>query len=251
MSDSKTKVLLIVEGEKTDVKLMNHLFNIYGIGETHSIVSYKTNIYTLYKQMFIDKSPDELDIQNILLENTTDEDEREILKDNYSDVIIVFDLDPQDSRFTKESITEMQGYFNESTDMGKLYINYPMVEAFYHMEHIPDENYYTRTVDMRVLIEKTYKQLVNRENRNHDYNKYAVDLYECNTIIKQNVNKAYYIIRRENEEVKDVDYNSVAGKEMDILQSQLESICNGYVYVLCCCVFYICDFNSKLVYGKS
>ena len=35
----------------------------------------------------------------------------------------------------------MSCYFTESSEMGKLYLNYPMVEAFYHMKSIPDENY--------------------------------------------------------------------------------------------------------------
>lgn len=34
--------------------------------------------------------------------------------------------------FTPEKIKRMSDYFVESSDMGKLYLNYPMVEAFYH-----------------------------------------------------------------------------------------------------------------------
>ena len=47
------KILILVEGEKTDVKLMNHLLQVYGISADHVVVSYNTNIYTLYKTMFV------------------------------------------------------------------------------------------------------------------------------------------------------------------------------------------------------
>jgi hypothetical protein len=68
MYENKAKVLLIVEGERTDDKLMRHLFDIYGISDSHEIVPFRTNIYTLYKKMFIDDEPENLDVQNVLLE---------------------------------------------------------------------------------------------------------------------------------------------------------------------------------------
>lgn len=52
MADNKAKIPVLVEGEKTDVRLMERLFNIYGIEKSHRIVSYNTNIYTLYNEMY-------------------------------------------------------------------------------------------------------------------------------------------------------------------------------------------------------
>ncbi len=60
------KILILVEGEKTDVKLMNHLLQVYGISEDHVIVSYNTNIYTLYKAMFLDNDPETIDLLQLL-----------------------------------------------------------------------------------------------------------------------------------------------------------------------------------------
>lgn len=48
----------------------------------------------------------------------------------------------------------MANYFTESTNMGKLYLNYPMVEAFYHMESIPDENFNKYIVTLDDLKDK-------------------------------------------------------------------------------------------------
>ena len=46
------KILILVEGEKTDVKLMNHLLQVYGISEDHVIVSYNTKSIRSIKQCF-------------------------------------------------------------------------------------------------------------------------------------------------------------------------------------------------------
>ena len=35
MSDGKSKILVLVEGAKTDVKLMQKLFEVYGISERY------------------------------------------------------------------------------------------------------------------------------------------------------------------------------------------------------------------------
>ena len=93
--------------------------------------------------------------------------------------MLIFDLDPQDGGFSPDKILEMQNYFVESSDMGKLYLNYPMVEAFYHLKDIPDDEYYDRQATMEELIHHTYKSRVNSENRNHDYGKFALTKEEC------------------------------------------------------------------------
>lgn len=52
MNTEKAKILVLVEGEKTDVQLLEHLLCVYGINKRHQIISYNTNIYALYDQMF-------------------------------------------------------------------------------------------------------------------------------------------------------------------------------------------------------
>lgn len=68
MDNRKTQILVLVEGEKTDVNLMRHLLNVYGISQNHEIVSYNTNIYELYNHMFRDEDPStsSIQIRNVL-----------------------------------------------------------------------------------------------------------------------------------------------------------------------------------------
>ena len=78
MDDVKTKVLVLVEGEKTDVNLMSHLFDVYGISNKHQIVSYKTNIYVLYNRMFKNTSPEDVDLLQVLKEQERDTEKKKI-----------------------------------------------------------------------------------------------------------------------------------------------------------------------------
>ena len=105
-------------------------------------------------------------------------------------------------KFTQQKIKEMSEYFIESSDMGKLYINYPMVESFYHMRMIPDEAYYERCVYRDELIQHKYKERVRQESRGNDYRKFAVDRKDFNTVILQNVNKAKIISKFANSDLQ-------------------------------------------------
>lgn len=202
--DNISKILVIVEGAKIDVKLMEHLLHIYGIDNNHEVVSYSTNIYALYNEMFADGDPYSIDLLQLLKEKEKDPDKIKVLQAHYSDIILIFDLDPQDPQFSENKILKMMGFFTESSDMGKLYINYPMVEAFYHMKSIPDKNYDNYIVSLQELSKKAYKKRVNSENRNHDYSKFAVSRKECNTVILQNVDKAWKIseVVNSNEKIE-------------------------------------------------
>lgn len=245
MNSKNPKILMLVEGAKTDVKLMKHLLDMYGISETHEIVSYNTNIYTLYKEMFVDNEPESIDLLQLLKSRETDESKKALFNESYSDILLIFDLDPQDGEFSAEKIMEMQNYFTESSDMGKLYLNYPMVEAFYHMKDIPDEEYNDRTVELQELLDKSYKTRVNRENRNRNYTKFAVTREECDIVIKQNIGKGRVIAKVSDNII--VPNSNVLDSKV-ILKNQLDYMeQNQKLYVLCTCVYYIWHYNSGLL----
>ena len=71
MDNAKAKILVLVEGAKTDVKLLKHLLSVYGIDQSHQIISYNTNIYSLYNLMFRNTNPDDVDILQLLKEHET------------------------------------------------------------------------------------------------------------------------------------------------------------------------------------
>ena len=248
MFTDKPKILMLVEGAKMDVRLMEHLLSIYGISQSHQIVSYNTSIYDLYEHMFIGTAPDDVDLLQLLKEREPDPSKKHMFDERYSDILLVFDLDPQDTRFSVEKITRMVSYFVESSDMGKLYLNYPMVEAFYHMRNIPDPAYFSYTASLEELRLHKYKERVAAENRNHRFSKFAVDRNECNTVIQQNIEKAWRILNHIGQSNTDLLLPAAS----DVLSAQLQELASAYrVFVLCTCVFYIPDYNPQLLHNET
>lgn len=239
---NKRKILVLVEGARTDVRLVEHLLKVYKIDSKYQIVSYNTNIYTLYNEMFSEGDPNSLDILQVLKAREQNQRVKQVFDDKYSDILLIFDFDPHDPLYSKEKITKMMNYFVESSDMGKLYLNYPMIEAFYHMHSIPDPEYMNRCAYLSELKAGTYKERVNKESRNHSYSKFACSCDECNIVISQNVEKAWSIIG--NYEYGQMDLPDT----YEVLIAQIDKLSyDAAVYVLCTCVFFIIDYNPLLI----
>ncbi|QXE20673.1 hypothetical protein [Clostridium sp. 001] len=249
----KKNILVLVEGAKTDVKVMEKLFNIYQIDAKYKIVSYCTNIYTLYQEMFRDgiDGLEDMDILQVLKAREKNIEKKKIFDKRYTDILLIFDLDPQDPQFVPENIKLMQDYFCESSDMGKLYLNYPMIEAFYHLSSIPDDEYFSRKVKLKELQDKKYKFRVQQESMGNDYRKFAASKDLCNIIILQNLTKAIFLATGKSIIWKDIVINANLIELIDsnfILEKQLFYLKNDkFVYVLCTCVFYIIEYNPNLL----
>lgn len=239
MSDARTKIFLLVEGEKRDRKLMEKLLTLYGLDVDYEIVTYNSKIYALYNELFVENDPEDMDLLQVLKSRERDPGKRAIFDEMYSDILLVFDLDPQDPEYTPEKIRRMVSYFTESTDMGKLYLNYPMVEAFYHMHEIPDPAYDTRYASLAELQAGTYKNRVGEENRDHDYRKFARTKEECSTVIQQNLNKACVLIGEKPQTL--VDQEKVLCVQLDLLQEEQK------IAVLSTCVFFIPEYDASLI----
>lgn len=171
---SDRRMLLITEGDKEKL-LFSRLYRLYGEVDV-DIVVFKTNIYFLYtlfekyKQDYAD-----LDLRTVLLENlkSLKHKERQILEDDrYSDILLVFDFDPHDPVYTQDRIIKMLNHFNDPTDPGKLYINYPMIESFYHLNKeavlakIEDPGFRSRKFNLKNIT--NYKNIVNAEGFQFD-----------------------------------------------------------------------------------
>lgn len=125
---------------------MGRALELYGISDVEAIYSYQANLYDLYRTMFEgDEEVDDLYLPLVLREREQDPKKRELLDRDYTDIILIFDFDPQDHLFSLRKLEEMVSHFDESTENGKLYVNYPMVEAYRDLVGLPyDETYLER-----------------------------------------------------------------------------------------------------------
>ena len=156
--------LFIVEGNHEKNELMGLLLKIYPEIDIkpEDIIIYTTNIYQLYK-LIVDKYGDEwfdidVDLPFIVGEKLK---MRETLhKVDFMNILLIFDYERHDPFFSEEKINHLQQYFHDSTDVGKLYINYPMVESYKHLFSIPDSGYAERSISVSLQPGDKYKNLV-------------------------------------------------------------------------------------------
>jgi hypothetical protein len=239
------KILLLVEGISVEVELINKVFEQYELSLKYQIYTYNTNIYELYERMFLGNEDDldSLDLLGVLKEKDPNS---KLLDENFSDILLIFDYEPQDNRFQPNRIQLMQKYFNENTDKGKLYINYPCVESFKHLKSIPDDDYSERKVPLDILVQGKYKELVGSEGKKYcDVRKYTKNFFT--QVIIHNIKKANYIVNRKYD-IEDLKSTYYSIEFINILDEQNHLLDNKkLIYVLNICLFFICDYKMDLI----
>lgn len=198
-------ILFIFEGEKREIqihKTIQYLYFTENMTETR-IVSYCSNIYALYKEM---KQLDSFngmgaDIVEILKTKERTQSYRtkplHDIKDSdaFSEIYLFFDYDikrqDQKNHETVEDqnkcIKEMLNYFDNETEHGKLYINYPMIESIrYFKKSLPDNDYAHYTTDL--FIGKHFKQQANDDSyyKNFDFICFKINWKKGKIIIPNN-----------------------------------------------------------------
>lgn len=140
-------ILFIFEGERREVMLFKSIELLFFSRPNDNIVcSFGNNIYELYRQM--QNLGEGADIIGLMKENGSLDVDGDTA--DFSDVFLFFDLDihnqNQSIDVSKQQLKEMLDYFDNETENGKLYVNYPMIESIYHTDRLPDPNYQNYTV---------------------------------------------------------------------------------------------------------
>lgn len=195
-------ILFVFEGRKREVALYN-VFGPLFFGRNNTVVAvYECNIDALYHEMV--ELGDGADIVSILRSRYEGREDNPFemvsRSDDFSEIYLVFDYDFHDTSRTPDILNEqlqyLLDYFKEETDKGKLYINYPMVEAIAYTKALPDADYNNYVITREQC--KDFKRLT------HDFSYYpnfdfilrgdSDRLREnWNHLMSQNVNKARYI----------------------------------------------------------
>lgn len=94
---------------------------------------------------------------------------------DFTDIILIFDFDPQDPSYSPSILEDMLLHFDDSTSSGKLFINYPMVESYKDFKSLHDPDFATSTVDALTLKTRhkdnnQYKALVNARSFVNNWN---------------------------------------------------------------------------------
>lgn len=134
MMTSKS-ILCIVEGELAETKILYKLNEKY-IHRNLEFIKIKTNIYHFYNSYL--KEISEIGDDIIMLSFLQKFDKSGVLKgkkpNDFLAIYLFMDLDRHEPLSNKllDCIPNMLKIFNNHKENGKLYISYPMVEAFWH-----------------------------------------------------------------------------------------------------------------------
>ena len=165
-----SKILFVVEGNKTERGLINRLSEVFGFSA--ELYTVNGNIYMLYQAV---KNDPYAETVKVLAGMANSESDKSVLSNVFTDVFLVFDCDAQHTMNKSEAdtmsaheiacrnmslICEMSARFDESTDplRGKLLVNYPMVESFRDCDDFFDVSYASAEVHVDDL--KEYKSRV-------------------------------------------------------------------------------------------
>ncbi len=247
---ARRRVLLVVEGDRVEPRLMERCFDLLNLKDVpYEIVSFCTNIYQFIK--YIDRNY-EGDFESIEVEKVLGEihpEQADVLGGGFTDIVLVFDYDPQDSDFDQARLEEMAACFNESSNLGKLYLNYPSVEALRDFSGYGDRAFYDSAVSREDLAGHGYKRMVESRRPHPPFTDFRrISAPDLVNIIAMNVGKIQHLLgpmpieatiswaRRPNltEESRSLDLEEflcLQGKELD----------RGRVYICGTCLFFFLE----------
>lgn len=229
------KILFIVEGEKEEPRILGRIGHdlLHLMKGDYEVIPFANPIYELYEAY---KKEEFVNIVAYLHSEKGLKLEPDVLpKEAFSAIYLIFDFDPHYQKYSTETIIDILATFDNETENGKIYINYPMVESFYHLISLPDNEYNDRIISLDDFKGDKYKKLVNAVTCISKSKITKLDLYY---IIKQNFDKAQYIC---NVKSKYVDYQEILN-----IQIKKKNIENK-IYVLNTFALMVIDYNDTIL----
>lgn len=156
-------ILFVFEGDEREPRLYRTLERLYFPKQNENIIcSFGNNIYDLYNEL--QEYDGDGDIVALMRERLADRGDATldgIRNSDISEIFLFFDYDFQNSQLSLDEINwrveEMLTLFDDETDNGKLYINYPMIESIRYTKELPDDAYASYTIGREAC--KDFKRL--------------------------------------------------------------------------------------------
>lgn len=235
--------LFIVEGEVAEPALIKKIFDTFLPADaTFEFYSYKTNLHTLAEHIeeFYPDFDDYVDVLGVLQELEQDDERKAILSGKYTDIFYIFDFDPQNHTLHFDTIAKLFDHLNDSADQGKLFINYPMLESYKHLQKMPDPTFKDRTVSLEECL--SYKQLINSESAYQDLR--VLNYQTLTSMIVHHLRKANYILTDDYKlPEKDAflawNHQTIFERERTLVEQE------KHVSVLNTCMFVIVDYQPS------
>ncbi|WP_305209554.1 hypothetical protein [Dubosiella newyorkensis] len=165
----KGLTLILVEGvdEKDPfLKVICHTFPKLKIDYEKEVYTFNTNIYHLYDELVKEYGDEngnldweQTDVDLPVLLSREYPELKGFRKVNFKNILLCFDYDCHDPHYSPEKLDAMQKLFSDSSDNGKLYLNYPMLESYCHCDLREKEAFLDLKVKAKELTGEQYKPL--------------------------------------------------------------------------------------------
>lgn len=250
MYNEGRNILLIVEGADDEVNLFKKIIQCFPEIklEPENILVYNTNLWVLNEDLTKEFGDNWHEADDIDFRVFCESKFPEIKSKKITDIFLVFDYERQDPRFDAIQLEKLCAFFSDSVENGQLYINYPMIESYRHLNKkpLPDDYYKERKCNVPDI--KQYKHTVGLETKFHDYRKF--DRETMQAIIAHNLKKASFI----TSGIYDMDEKTILSVARNInhitiaqKQNVHSSSGTGFIFVLCTCVMFVTDYNANLL----
>lgn len=277
----KPSILFIVEGEKLEYRLIRAMTDAYQVSCRISCV--RTNIHNLYARLKKDNFFTE--VQAVLMEINQEtihglqghrdnrsakriaELERDIviLRERHAYVYLVFDAEIQHglnlASHTEEErqqviernareLSEMADFFNNETENGKLYINYPMMESFKDCDDFFDDGYRDRAAALGELCHRPgYKALI-QARKLANIRPDTISREQYSQLALMNVYKLSWLFLAIWDKLSYEDYRRYS-QQLEILAKMGEELATRMrMPVLNTLLFFILDYFGKSEYQR-
>lgn len=243
------KILFICEGESREKQFCNFIIDKYFIqnNKEKEYVAYGTNIYGLYDEISKDKG---LNIVELIKERALSKNDKvtydKLSLGGFSEIYLIFDFDFQapEPQFDINKIMKMVKLFDNETEYGKLYINYPMIESFKHFKSIPDKEYNSYMVSKEDSLK--YKKIVGDLSAIPHFSDITEKVLEI--IIKQSIDKCSYI---SNINICNYEIYLKVCSQKKILKIQIQKLNEeNKVFVLNTGLFWGIDYFGREYFNK-
>ncbi|MEH7112246.1 hypothetical protein V7124_07665 [Neobacillus niacini] len=190
---SKELIAIISEGEKTEKQIIENIKkNFFSDDQEIEFLPFRTNIYGLWD--VLKKDEFETDIIEVLKERESDiaEKFKDLSKNDISQIFLFFDYDGHAKKNEDDAddiVAEMIEIFNNETELGKIYISYPMVESLKHLKK-NELDYKQNCVPAKENIR--YKNIVSEQSDYQNLTLFTLD--DWYFILRQNLKKANFIL---------------------------------------------------------
>lgn len=245
-SRDRGKTLIVVEGNHEKNVLFHLLFKAFP--ELNILMEnvwiYGTNIYGLYNLIVKEYDEDwdylDVDLPYIISKQKTGMDIQ--YKRDFTNIFLVFDYERHDPNFSEQKIIKLQEYFSDSTDVGKLYINYPMIESYQQLRIDSEREYIDAKIPVILQPGDKYKALVK-----HYYIAKLVDYIErIPQLLKEHYGMGERIANICMEKIFYLsDKHNVKDQIREILTDNIE------VEKIDTATYQLCDWIQKMQYLNS